>query len=164
MQRTRNVAMALMGVAVTAVSGCVAVEPGPAQELRPAPAAAVPSPGPGGAEPQAVQSPADETLERIAPSRTPAPDASAASGPRRQAPGPGFGSGARPADAERPPAPPDPGPVRPRERVHEQPEHRLPASLPSVPTLSEVCALGEGYGRWPADSPQARLCGRARTP
>ncbi|MFJ8000319.1 hypothetical protein ACIQ7D_24815 [Streptomyces sp. NPDC096310] len=160
MQRTRNLVMALVGVAVTAASGCVAVGPRPAQELRPAPSAAAPSTGPGGAEPQVVQAPADEALERIVPTRAPAPDASP--GPR---PAPDHRTGARTAGTERSPAPPASGYGRggSREGAHEQPVRRLPASLPSVPTLTEVCALGEGYGRWPVGSPQARICQRAQT-
>ncbi|MFE3824810.1 hypothetical protein [Streptomyces sp. NPDC059092] len=155
MQRTRNVVMVLVGVAVTAASGCVAVGPRPAQEIRPAPPAAAPSTGPGGAEPHVVQAPVEEALERIAPTRGVVPDAS----PGARRPAPGHGAGGRPASAERSPAPSSPGlREQPREAAHERSVPRLPATLPSVPTLTEVCAFGEGYGRWPADSPQARIC------
>ncbi|MEE1798937.1 hypothetical protein PUR57_09675 [Streptomyces sp. JV176] len=158
MQRTRNVVMALVGVAVTATSGCVAVGPRPAQDLRPAPSATAPSSGPGDVEPQVVQSPAKEALERIVPTRTPGRDASASPGARGQAPdreGAGRSAGGDHSSASRAPGR---GHGQPGEGAHGQSAPRLPASIPSVPTLSEVCALGEGYGRWPADSPQARIC------
>ncbi|MGW3331784.1 hypothetical protein ACWDF9_14700 [Streptomyces rubiginosohelvolus] len=147
MQRTRITAGLLVGLAVTAVSGCVSVEP-----------RAVPSPPAGtgppvqDVAPQIVQPPAREALEVV-----PEPSPSAATAP------PAAGS---PADTRRTgPA----GAARPREPA-DPPQRRTPRRVPGVPSVTvpvvprlpgggaDVCALGRGYGGWPAGSPQARIC------
>ncbi|MEV7086312.1 hypothetical protein AB0O07_10490 [Streptomyces sp. NPDC093085] len=160
--------MALVGMAVTAASGCVAVPPDPAREVRPAPQAAAPSPATGEAAAPIAQSPAKEALERIAPAPAgatggagpggpdgaPAPGTGpAGTGPTRTGPtGRGTGTVRTPAA----PAVPGHGP-RPGTPRHPVPPP-TPVPLPSVRSFSDLCALGERYGRWPADSPQARVC------
>ncbi|MFE2944389.1 hypothetical protein ACFXKG_35905 [Streptomyces sp. NPDC059255] len=154
MQRTRSVAMVLLGMAVTAVSGCVAVGPRPPQDPRPTPPATAPAPGPGGVEPQVVQSPVKEALERMTP--TPKPPASPGASHPALARETGGGT-ASPRHAPAP-APPEHGRGRLHERPHEAPRRPPAAPLPSVPALADLCAFGEGYARWPADSPQAGIC------
>ncbi|MFI5757650.1 hypothetical protein [Streptomyces sp. NPDC051569] len=143
MQRTRSAAMLLMGMAVTAVSGCVAV--GPATPPGPVPGrtAGGGAPDRGVMEPQVVQSPAKEALEAVGP--PPGPAATARSSP--------GGHRAAPAPEAQAPAP------RPERRRHRGPaEQRIPVPSVAPVPLTDVCALGEMYGRWPADSPQARIC------
>ncbi|NDZ62036.1 hypothetical protein G3I47_33060 [Streptomyces anulatus] len=155
MQRTRITANLLVGLTVTALSGCVSVEPralpssrpdatGPAQDVAP----------------QIVQSPAREVLEAV-------PDPSR---PAALPPSPAPPAVASPSEAPRTgPA----GASRPRERA-DPPGSRTPrrgTGVPSVtvPTLprvgvgvggTDVCALGRGYGGWPAGSPESRICSR----
>ncbi|MFJ3710092.1 hypothetical protein [Streptomyces sp. NPDC090053] len=140
MHRTRITTMALLGAAVSAVSGCVSVPAGP-----------TPQPSPPAARhtrqdvtPQIVQGPAVETLESVPP----APSPSHRSGPpaKRYAPAP---AGRAPA-----PLPPPrirhtagPAPKSPPKRAAPAPGHAV-----------DVCALGRSYGGWPSDSPQARIC------
>lgn len=147
------------GVAVwAAVSGCVAVEPGAA----PAP------PSPSGrpaqvVEPQIVQGPAREVLEAVLPdgpaAAPPAPKSPRATA--RTAPGnaPRERSemGVPPAEGWGRAVPQQPRPPRPpRTRAMKPPA--LP-SLPPVPVVRpDVCALGEDYGQWRPDSPEARIC------
>ncbi|QNE79515.1 hypothetical protein F0344_31740 [Streptomyces finlayi] len=132
-----------MGVAVTAVSGCVAVEPQ---------AAAPPRPGTSGpvqdVAPQIVQPPVRESLESLP---DPTPSAAAPS--------------ERPSDGGRPeyrvPQQQGPAPAPPRRAPHRSP--RVPsAAVPAVPgsalTGTDVCALGRGYGGWSAGSTEARIC------
>ncbi|MEU0099762.1 hypothetical protein [Streptomyces sp. NPDC006267] len=148
MQRNRITATLLVGLAVTSVSGCVSVEP-----------RAVPFPRPGttgpaqDVAPQIVQPPAREALEAV-----PDPSPSAARPPSPVPP-----DTRSPAEARRAgPA----GTARPRERA-DPPPPRTPPRLPvvTVPALPRVpdggagvCALGRGYGGWPAGSPAARSC------
>ncbi|MEU1334765.1 hypothetical protein [Streptomyces sp. NPDC005865] len=156
MHRSTTTAL-LVSVAVSATvaataSGCVSVE-------RPtrsgAAAATAPPPAPradGSSRPRAVQAPAREALERMDPPRDPAhrtattPEAA----PAAQAPAPGHHPAPPPpppAPARRPPAPrPDAGATRP-----------APRTTPVV-SGADVCALGEAYGKWHADSPQAVIC------
>ncbi|MFJ4923152.1 hypothetical protein [Streptomyces sp. NPDC088725] len=151
MHRTRTTVMFLAGMAATAVSGCVAVQP-------PGPAPAVPRPGANSSaaapavEPQIVQGPVREVLEAAVPvpSPGPAPHASATVRP------------AAPRSVEQP---------RERRRIRlwqrrERPAERgsavnvpLPRSVP-VPLVrgGDVCALGTSYGHWPEGSPQALIC------
>ncbi|MFB7210562.1 hypothetical protein [Streptomyces sp. NPDC056255] len=137
MQRTRITVSLLMGVAVTALSGCVSVQPqpdvprprasGPAQDLAP----------------QIVLPPVHDSLEAV-----PSPEPSA--------------SASRPAHAE---------PDTRRSAPHAPRQQRRPAATPPRPhgvppaatvpapvAGTDVCALGRGYGRWPAGSPQSRIC------
>ncbi|MFF3751995.1 hypothetical protein ACFYYH_16300 [Streptomyces sp. NPDC002018] len=154
MQRTRSAVMVLLGVAVTAVSGCVTVEARPVPLSVPRPGPSSGAPGAGGAEPQIVQAPAREALEAIIPTRSPEPAPRTSPEPHRAAP-------ERAAGPERPGSRPVPAPAR-KERPrapHERPEpRRAPAPDRAPPTVADLCDLGETYGRWPTDSPQARIC------
>ncbi|MCP3821805.1 hypothetical protein NLX86_28050 [Streptomyces sp. A3M-1-3] len=139
MHRTRTTTTLLLGVAVSAVSGCVSVDP------------ATPSPVPARheprltreAEPKFVQAPAREALD--AAGRTPVPEP-ASTRPVQPPP-------------ERPSAavPPSPPRVEPRQPADET---RTPRRvLPSTPVETvDVCALGREYGGWRADSPESRIC------
>ncbi|MFI1226369.1 MULTISPECIES: hypothetical protein [unclassified Streptomyces] len=151
MQRTRIAAKLLVGVAVTAVSGCVSVEPG-----------APPSPRPGVAgpvqdvAPQIVQPPAREALEVVP---EPSPSAARPSSPAPPAAGsPADGRRTGPGGAARPREPVDPRQRRTPHRVPDVPSVTVPAVPRSPGGGADVCALGRGYGGWPAGSPQARIC------
>ncbi|PCG83555.1 hypothetical protein CIB93_24120 [Streptomyces sp. WZ.A104] len=155
MQRTRITVQLLVGLAVTAVSGCVSVTPPAGPPGHPPPPGAT---GPAqDVAPQIVQPPAREALEVMvdpspSASRPPAPTAPAASDAR--------------------PAPGRAGPPPARERTHLPARTRPPrvpgvphvvVPVPSVPRLpgsggTDVCALGRGYGGWPAGSREARSC------
>ncbi|MCX4678712.1 hypothetical protein OG413_25965 [Streptomyces sp. NBC_01433] len=147
MHRTRITAKILVGVAVTAVSGCVSVEP--SAELPPRPGVGRPVQD---VAPQIMQPPAREALEAL-PDPTPSPSAAAP-----------------PSDASTG-APPGTPRVAPRQReAADPPGQRAPLQLPRVPrpepravprtpaTGAGVCALGRGYGGWPAGSPQSTIC------
>ncbi|MEU2761063.1 hypothetical protein [Streptomyces sp. NPDC007094] len=155
MQRTRITARLLVGLAVTAVSGCVSVGPGTAPS---------PPPGPGttgsaqDVAPQVVQPPGHEELAVVPdPSR---PSARAASPAPPAAGSPSEAGRAGPAGAARPPGRADPPRRRAPDRAPGVPSVAVPA-LPGVPGGADVCALGSGYGGWPADSPQGRICSEA---
>ncbi|MFJ7780143.1 hypothetical protein [Streptomyces yangpuensis] len=172
MHPTRTTTKLLLGVAcaVSAVSGCVQVSPGPVQPAAPAagvPPRHAPRSGPA-ADPVAVRAPALEALEAVeaAPERPARPAAAApavrdAGQPARDA------SGGPVQDA--PPVPDIPEPRRPAEpaqgrpdgpRGHARPgtgaERELVRKLPVRP--ADVCALGRRHGRWHPDSPEARIC------
>ncbi|MET7621392.1 hypothetical protein [Streptomyces sp. NPDC005408] len=130
-------------MAALAVSGCVALSGCVAVEPRPAPPPPPPNDRPAQVvEPQIVQSPAREVLE---PPATPTP---AAAGP-----------GERPR-----PRPPEPGAAEPPARPHRKPERPgrperpVKPAAPAPVVRPDVCALGEGYGRWRPGSPEARIC------
>lgn len=138
------------GMAMAALSGCVAVEPSPAAPA-PAPAPAASS-GPAGQEvaPQIVQGPAREALEAALPDPpTPGPRSTVA---RHPAGGP--------APAHRHQA------TKPRPDHAPGQQHGHPAAgLPELPEMAKaphsragVCALGEAYGGWSPRSEQARIC------
>ncbi|MFF3032565.1 hypothetical protein ACFVS7_16375 [Streptomyces rubiginosohelvolus] len=151
MQRTRITAKLLVGLAVTAVSGCVSVAPGTVPSPPPGPGATGPAQD---VAPQIVQPPAREGLEVVPdpsrpPSRPSSPAPPAAGSPAEARP-------AGPAGAARPPGRADP-PRRAPDRAPRVPSVTVPA-LPRVPGGADVCALGRGYGGWPAGSPQARIC------
>ncbi|MFI1933752.1 hypothetical protein [Streptomyces sp. NPDC020330] len=151
MQRTRIVAKLLVGLTVTAVSGCVSVEP-----------RAVPPPYPGATgpaqdvAPQIVRPPAREALEAV-----PDPSPSAAPPPSPAPPVAGTPSDSRrtgQAGVSRPRGQADPPGSREPRRVRGVPSVTVPA-LPRVPGVgADVCALGRGYGGWPAGSPESRIC------
>ncbi|MFB7863228.1 hypothetical protein [Streptomyces sp. NPDC056069] len=144
MHGTRTTVTLLAGVAMAALTGCVAVEPPPTAPA-PAPGRAA---GPAGQDvaPQIVQGPAREALEAAMPD-PPAPEPRAT--PERH--GPGGADPARPHRTERP----RPSAV-PRQRPY--PDVVLPV-LPKVPRdRADVCALGESYGGWSPGSDQARIC------
>ncbi|WP_415939059.1 hypothetical protein [Streptomyces sp. 039-1] len=150
MHRTTTTATLLVTVAVTALSGCMTVQRPPASGPPTAPSgSAVPQPG-GRAEPQIVQAPAREALERVAPSGKPKPAA-----PHRQRTAP------PPAAAPAAPARPHqrhPRPAPPAAPHHSEPRSAAPRVSPDVPKNADVCALGRAYGGWKADSPEAVIC------
>ncbi|MFG2632114.1 hypothetical protein [Streptomyces sp. NPDC048473] len=142
MQRTRITVKLLVGVAAATLSGCVSVAPQPdvpsrtgtnrpAQDLAP----------------QIVRPPVHDSLGVV-----PAPDPSAS------APAPGAPPDTRHA-APRPPQQREhPGAAQPRPR---QAPPAVTAPVPALPapvTGKDVCALGRGYGHWPAGSPESRIC------
>ncbi|MFJ2767309.1 hypothetical protein [Streptomyces sp. NPDC087300] len=156
MHRSTTAAALLLSVAVSAtVTGCVSVErPGPA---GPAGASATPSAArtDGRSRPQIVQAPAREALERM----DPPPSSSAHPHPRpakeavrTEAPAGTPAHAPRPARPAKPPVRrpaatrPDAGATRP-----------TPAAKPAAPG-ADACALGEAYGGWAPDSPQAVIC------
>ncbi|MFG3396300.1 MULTISPECIES: hypothetical protein [Streptomyces] len=154
MQRTRITAKLLVGLAVTAVSGCVSVTPGTVSSPS-APGAGATGPAQDVA-PQIVQPPAREGLEVVPdPSRPPARPASPAP-PAAGSPAEARRGG--PAGVARPPERADPPQRRAPDRAPRVPSVTVPA-LPRVPGGGlDVCVLGRGYGGWPANSPQARIC------
>jgi hypothetical protein len=139
--RPKTTAKVLAGVAVWAVSGCVAVQP------QPVPAPPSHSGRPAQAvEPQIVQRPAREVL---APPPLTSPPAKTAAPPSAPAPA------ARHMPNQQPKFPP-PKTRPPKPRTAEPPALRpLPAVGP------DVCALGESYGRWRPGSPESRICQEA---
>ncbi|MEV7585080.1 hypothetical protein [Streptomyces erythrochromogenes] len=173
MHPTRTTTKLLLGVAcaVSAVSGCVHVSPGPVQPAA-APAAGVPPRheprGGPGAAPVAVRAPALEALEAVeaAPEQPARPAAGAPA--VRTAGRPAQGSPGGPVQ-DAPPVPDIPEPRRAAEpaqgrpdgpRRHARPdaeaERELVRKLPVRP--ADVCALGRRHGRWHPDSPEARIC------
>ncbi|MFF0289988.1 hypothetical protein [Streptomyces sp. NPDC005262] len=145
MQRTRIAVQLLVGVAVTAVSGCVSVEPQPGLAPRPQTSRTVQD-----LAPQIVRPPVRDTLEAL-----PDPKPSeAASGPATGVP-PETRRGAARAPRQRQ----HPGVTGPwSAHVPRAVPTQVP-DLPSSPaTGTDVCALGRGYGGWPAGSPQSRIC------
>ncbi|MFF9089791.1 hypothetical protein ACF1BE_25840 [Streptomyces sp. NPDC014991] len=151
MHRTTTTAALLVTVAVSALSGCVTVRHPTAPGPQPGSASSQPAaPRPdGSAEPRVVQAPAREALETTGPSRNPG-----SSGPRAP-----LRTRTAPPAAHRPPLPPAaPHPDRPR-----RPRAEAPGRPPSLrlPTGTDMCALGERYGGWVNDSPQAAVCEQA---
>ncbi|MGA5096841.1 hypothetical protein ACPCAC_05685 [Streptomyces lavendulocolor] len=157
MHRTRITARVLATMAVAAVSGCVAVDAGPA----PVPAAPGPSrPAEQDVAPQIVEGPAREALEAALP---PPAAESAPRTPSRAVPDRAPASAPPAAPRSAPPAarPPRlPSPDDPRDRL---PRVRPPAvpSLPVTGTVPDVCALGRNHGGWDPGSREARLCKEA---
>ncbi|MGW2227880.1 hypothetical protein [Streptomyces formicae] len=157
MHRSTTTAALLLSVAVSAtVTGCVSVaRPAPTE---PAGATAMPSAArtDGRSRPQIVQAPAREALERMDPSpSTQSPDPHARppmKAPRADAPA------AAPARTPRParPAPaPVRGPASPRPDAGAT--RPAPATGDAAPGAN-ACTLGETYGGWDPDSPQAVIC------
>ncbi|MEU8698217.1 hypothetical protein AB0C61_11155 [Streptomyces sp. NPDC048680] len=148
MHRTRTTVKLLVAVAVTALSGCVSVQPRPS--APPAPAADRPAQD---LSPQIGRPPVRDILEAV-------PD------PKPSSTGTGRASAAPPAAR---PAVPRGTPRAPQPRhlpgpAHPRPRRAVPAvpvpALPAPVTGTDVCALGRGYGHWPAGSPQSRICDR----
>lgn len=145
----------LAGVAMAALSGCVAVQAPPA--------APVPVPSPAGelpgqdVAPQIVQGPAREALEAAMPDPpAPGPRASVARQPGaddgrggRDA-GTGGTSGSARHHAKQPHAP--------RGQRPRHPDIGLPGLLDPPRSAAEVCELGSRYGGWSPESEQARIC------
>ncbi|XIE77708.1 hypothetical protein AB6O49_04455 [Streptomyces sp. SBR177] len=100
--------------------------------------------------PQIMPGPAREALEAALPDP---PEPRAAVERRR-------------TDAPSAPAAPRPRTERPRPSAVPQQKHPRPRTpevhVPGVPEVPRdragVCALGQAYGGWSPDSPQARLC------
>ncbi|MCX4651033.1 hypothetical protein OG249_03810 [Streptomyces microflavus] len=146
MQRTRFTTRLLVGLAVTAVSGCVSVEPQAGPRQPPESSRPVQD-----VFPQVVQEPGREALETIV-EPSPSPGRPASPAPRqagRAAPPPAP----RPAERASPP---------PRRTPPRQVPHIPPGVLPSLPQtrggVHDVCALGRGYGGWHAGSRESRIC------
>ncbi|WP_455351834.1 hypothetical protein [Streptomyces sp. SYSU K217416] len=142
MHRTRTTTTLLLGLAVSAVSGCVSVDPAPSTfPVRHEPRLTRED------EPKLVQAPAREALDSAPKSPEP-----------RKAPAPDSVT-SRPAA---PPPEPTSAPVRPRPPGTETPDGttRTPRRvLPSLPVETvDVCALGRQYGGWRADSQESRIC------
>ncbi|MFI7316595.1 hypothetical protein [Streptomyces venezuelae] len=153
------VTVAVSAVASAAVTGCTSVErpsgPGPT-------AATAPQPAPrtdGEQRPKVVQAPAREALQRMDPPRSPSPrksdggpDAASKADPSAPPPSRTHRPAQRPGTAAASPvrrpvaARPDAGATRP-----------APAGVPAAP-VTDVCALGETYGKWRPDSPEAVIC------
>ncbi|MEU8627084.1 hypothetical protein [Streptomyces sp. NPDC048669] len=144
MHRTRTTVKLLVAVAVTALSGCVSVQPRPS--APPAPAVDRPAQD---LSPQIGRPPVRDILEAV-PDPKPSP---ATTGRASAAP-----PAARPAvpSAPQPRHVPGPAHPRPRRAVPAVPVPVLPAPVAGT----DVCALGRGYGHWPAGSPQSRICDR----
>ncbi|MER6539227.1 hypothetical protein ABT215_36700 [Streptomyces sp900105755] len=154
MHRTTTTAALLVTVTVSALSGCVTVQHPAASGPPPGTAPSLPSvPRPdGSAEPRVVQAPVKEALEMVGPSR-PSHRAEPAA-PHAPAPAP-------PAGRRPPAAPRSVTPHPPTARRPHSPQAGLPGLSHSVPNPPAVCALGEQYGGWAADSTQARVCQQA---
>ncbi|MEU8893155.1 hypothetical protein [Streptomyces sp. NPDC048442] len=164
---TRTAATLLVGMAVSAVSGCVSTPSGPAGT----PAAHQQSPAPqhpplphlvgnGGQPEQLIEAPVHEVLEAAMPPSERAPEPGAEPRPKpAEKQGTPQAPQAQPPRAERPArrdAAPEPAP--PRHRAPHRKTDSLPA-LPEIPpSAADVCALGKGYGGWSPNSPQARIC------
>ncbi|MFD8978535.1 hypothetical protein [Streptomyces sp. NPDC059564] len=170
MHPTRTSTKLLLGAAcaVSAVSGCVNVAPGPGRPAT-APSAGLPPQyaprGGPGALPVVVQAPALEALGAV-PGEAARPSAptAAARGTARTTPG-------TPSQALEavPPVPDIPEPQEPARQPHGHRHDRedavrkdvrvpreLMRELPVRP--ADVCALGRRHGRWHPDSPEARIC------
>lgn len=148
MHRTSTTVKLLVAVAVTALSGCVSVQPRPS---APPP----PSPGPTAQDlaPQIGRPPVRDVLEAI-----PDPKRSTATRASREPAAPPAARRSEPRAAPRAPRPRRvPGPALPRPPRRAAPAAPVPALPPPV-TGADVCALGRGYGHWPAGSPQSRIC------
>ncbi|GAA3490727.1 hypothetical protein [Streptomyces cremeus] len=164
---TRTAATLLVGVAVSAVSGCVAADadrPGPpaarsSAAQQPRPPQLPHMIGNGGSPGELVEAPVHEVLEAaLLPSeRAPEP---AAAPPASREPRPRAADDEPRPPARRATAPKTPtAPTEPVPR--REPERGRPA-LPKLPTsAADVCALGADYGGWQPDSPQARICREA---
>lgn len=162
---TRTAATFLVGVAVTAASGCLAADPGgspAARQQSPAPqspAAPPPRPAGQGGQPELlVEAPVHEVLEAaVLPSeRVPEPRRSSAAPAKEQEP-----RRATPPEPHRAKAPDRHTAPEPAEPRHGKPHRKAdkPPALPKIPaTAADVCALGTGYGGWHPNSPEARIC------
>ncbi|MER6090927.1 hypothetical protein [Streptomyces bluensis] len=149
MHRTTTTATLLVTAAVSALSGCVTIQHPASPEVTPARTRPSAPPPDGHTEPQVVQAPAQEALERVGPLRTPTPSASAAP---KAVSTPAAAPSARPRRPR--PAPPA---QQPKPRV-PAPRTAIPRDLPEPPRTSDLCALGRKYGGWPDGSPQAAIC------
>ncbi|MFD5193350.1 hypothetical protein ACFWMU_35505 [Streptomyces sp. NPDC058357] len=150
MQRTRITVSLLVGMAVTTLSGCVSVQP--RADVPPRPRTSGPTQD---LSPQIVLPPVHDSLGAVP---TPEPSASAS-----------HRTDGAPPDTRRsvPRAPRQqqqrqqqryPAATRPRPH-HAPPAVTVPVPAPPPPVAgTDICALGRGYGHWPAGSPQSRIC------
>lgn len=147
----------LAGVAMAALSGCVAVEPPPAAPL-PVPSPADARPGQDVA-PQIVQGPAREALEAAMPD-PPAPEPRASAERRSTADGGSDAGGGRGRNGDDAPAHHEKKhPSAGAGQHHRHPAVDLPGLLGKPPrSAAEVCELGARYGGWSPESEQARIC------
>lgn len=149
MHRTRNALKLMTALAALTVcgclSGCVSVDARTTPAQRPAP----PTRQHGEVAPQVVQAPAREALDTLTP-----PDAPSPSLPPSPTP---------PPKAEHRHAPrPHHHPRAEQPRHHPAaPRKQHPRPAPAPPAAGGICALGQGYGGWQADSPEARICREA---
>ncbi|MEU2249461.1 hypothetical protein [Streptomyces sp. NPDC019224] len=136
-------------LAVAALSGCVSVQPRPA--APPLPGVSRPAHD---LTPQTAGPPVHDTLE-AAPKAKRSSSASPSAAPKP----PPAPPAARPGEARLPRQRPEraPAPPLPRRIAPAAPAPALPAPVGGT----GVCALGRGYGHWPAGSPQSRICDRA---
>ncbi|MFJ2744633.1 hypothetical protein ACIO3O_33830 [Streptomyces sp. NPDC087440] len=165
---TRTAATLLVGVAVSAVSGCVSTDAGPpGPPAAQSPAAQQPRPpqlphliGNGGNPEELVEAPVHEVLEAaLLPSERAPEPAAAPPAPREPRHRTAADEPQPPPPTRRAAAPQTPAPHRPAPR--QQPERAQPA-LPKLPaSAADVCALGTGYGGWKPNSPEARICREA---
>ncbi|MFB6818203.1 hypothetical protein ACFCV8_27035 [Streptomyces sp. NPDC056347] len=150
MQRTRITVSLLVGMAAATMSGCVSVAPGP--DAPPLPHASGPAQE---LSPQIVLPPVHDTLEALPLPEPSTPRPSSAASHR-------AATGAPPG-TRRPHTPWQqwhPATTRPQPRPHAVPPAvTVPVPVPRPPASGTgICALGRGYGHWPAGSPQSRIC------
>ncbi|WP_411102332.1 hypothetical protein [Streptomyces sp. cmx-4-9] len=177
MHPTRTTTTLLLGAAcaVSAVTGCVNVSPGPAQPPTRPSSGTPPQHGPRGGPvnlPVVVQAPALEALEALeaAPEQSARPAVPGPAGPV-STPAPREAAtrapAAPPASAAAAPADPagrtvkHPGGRPHRPRPGSSAPQELLRELPVRP--ADVCALGRRHGRWHPDSPEARICAGVHT-
>ncbi|WP_128377000.1 hypothetical protein [Streptomyces cavernae] len=145
MHRTTTTATILVTVAVSTVSGCVTVER-PLAPAAPSASFHPPKESPAGRSGLVMPGPAREALGRV--------------GPPPEPPAP------TPAVSHRPAPAPPPPPAAPRRAPHPPEPRSMPrraeprTAVPSAPDTLGVCALGEMYGGWAPDSPEAVICRR----
>jgi len=155
MHRTTTTATLLVTVAVSALTGCVTVQRPPASAPVPGPSQpSAPRPD-GRAEPQIVQAPADEALERIGPHRRPE---SRTRPTQRSTPAAPAAPAGQPATPRSHPRPAHPEHRRPERPAPQRPPVEIPDVTESVRKNTDVCALGNKYGGWRKDSPEATIC------
>ncbi|MFJ3882571.1 hypothetical protein ACIPW5_34635 [Streptomyces sp. NPDC090077] len=173
MHPTRTSTKLLLGAAcaVSAVTGCVSVNPaqtGPAAAPAGGPPPRHEPRGGPGALPVVVQAPALEALKAVPREgvRPSAPTA-AGRGSARSVPGPRTGEGEAVQAARGVPDVPVPaepggrGKEGPRGRAHgSEPGAQLPPGLArELPVRpADVCALGRRHGNWDPHGPEARIC------
>ncbi|MFF3175550.1 hypothetical protein ACFVQ0_23315 [Streptomyces sp. NPDC057900] len=156
MHRTSTTVKLLVAVAVTALSGCVSVQPRPS-------APPIPSPRPAAQDlaPQIGRPPVHDVLEAVPDPKTSTASASATAGTGRASAAPPAARHTGPRAVPRAPQPRhDPGAAHPRPPRGAAPPAPPAPALPAPVTGTDVCALGRGYGHWPAGSPQSRICDR----
>ncbi|GHB26799.1 lipoprotein [Streptomyces viridiviolaceus] len=161
--RTTTTAALLVSVAVSALTGCVTVQRPSASDPAAAGArSSAPRPD-GPTTPRAVQAPAREALEMIAPSRAPERPSGE---PRRAAPPAAPSQRTAPAARPEPhPRPARPEPRRPQHDPARGPRAGAPGRSGPVDGRTgadaDLCSLGKRYGGWRPDSPEAVICEQA---